>query len=137
MAATGKVSHAEAEYKFVADAETNMAPTVVFAMPVNNKTEYIMKIARDVLGAKIVLAKNDRAAAIQQLRAAVAAQNSLNCRTIGVQQNWISRSRHTPELLPDEFSGMGNCPASHLQADWICVFKSAISRCCALSAPIV
>ena len=36
----------------------------IFAMPVNNKTKDILKIARDVLGAKIALAKKDNSGAI-------------------------------------------------------------------------
>jgi hypothetical protein len=59
LAGTGKVSEAEAEYKAVAQAEQNTPPDVIFAMPVNNKAKDILKIAENVLGAKIALAKKD------------------------------------------------------------------------------
>jgi tetratricopeptide (TPR) repeat protein len=77
LAAKGKVSEAEAEYKNVADAEKATPPDVVFTMPVNNKAKDIMKIAEDVLGAKIAMAKKDTDGAISQLRDAVAIQDTL------------------------------------------------------------
>ena len=46
-------------------------------MPVNNKAKDVLKIARDVLGAKIALAKKDNAGAIAQLQEAVAVQDTL------------------------------------------------------------
>ncbi len=76
-AATGKVGDAEAEYKVVSEAEANTPPDVVFAMPVNNKAKDIMKIAKDVLGAKIAMAKKDNATAISMLTEAIAVQDSL------------------------------------------------------------
>jgi tetratricopeptide (TPR) repeat protein len=77
LAAKGKANEAEADYQVVADAEKNMPEDVVFAMPVNNKTKDVLKIARDVLGAKIALAKKDNAAAITLLQSAVTVQDSL------------------------------------------------------------
>jgi len=77
LAATNKVSEAEAEYQIVSDAEKNTPEDVVFAMPVNNKAKDVLKIARDVLGAKIALAKKDKTGAIVLLRSAVAAQDTL------------------------------------------------------------
>lgn len=77
LAAKGKVPEAEAEYKIVADAQANTPDDAIFAMPVNNKTKDILTIARDVLGAKIALAKNDPQSAISQLREAVATQDTL------------------------------------------------------------
>ena len=77
LAGTGKAGEAEAEYKIVADAERDTPPDVVFAMPVNNKAKDIMKIAENVLGAKIAMAKKDHAGAIGMLTAAVAVQDSL------------------------------------------------------------
>jgi hypothetical protein len=53
LAVTGKVDDAETELKIVAEASANTSPDVVFAMPANNKAKDIMKIARDVLSAKI------------------------------------------------------------------------------------
>jgi tetratricopeptide (TPR) repeat protein len=46
-------------------------------MPVNNKTKDVLKIARDVLGAKIALAKKDSSTAIALLESAVTVQDSL------------------------------------------------------------
>src|SRR6266853_1641710 len=56
LAAKGSVNEAEAEYQVVSDAEKNTPEDVVFAMPVDNKAKDVLKIARDVLGAKIALA---------------------------------------------------------------------------------
>jgi len=46
-------------------------------MPVNNKAKDIMKVAENVLGAQIALAKKDNAAAVVMFREAVAVQDSL------------------------------------------------------------
>ena len=77
LAGKGRVSEAEAEYKIVSDAEAATPEDVIFQMPVNNKTKDILKIAENVLGAKISLAKNDMDATVNQLRAAVATQDLL------------------------------------------------------------
>ncbi len=77
FAGKGKTSEAEAEYKVVSDAEKATSPDVIFAMPINNKAKDIMKIAEDVLGAQIALAKKDNAAATSMLREAVAIQDTL------------------------------------------------------------
>ena len=77
LAGTGKITEAEAEYRVVADAEAATPPDVIFQMPINNKAKDIMKIAKDVLGARIALAKKDTAAAIVMLRQAVAIQDTL------------------------------------------------------------
>ena len=78
LAGTGKISDAEAEYKIVSDAEAATPPDVIFQMPINNKAKDIMKIAENVLGAKIALAKKDTAGAISLLRDAVSIQDNLN-----------------------------------------------------------
>jgi tetratricopeptide (TPR) repeat protein len=77
LAATGKVGDAEAEYKIVSAAEAATPPDQVFQAPINNKTKDILKIAGNVLGAKIASAKHDSSAAIAQLRQAVAVQDTL------------------------------------------------------------
>jgi tetratricopeptide (TPR) repeat protein len=77
LAGTGKTSEAEGEYKVVSDAEKATPADAIFAMPVNNKTKDILKIADDVLGAKIALAKKDNAAGIAQLESAIAIQDTL------------------------------------------------------------
>jgi tetratricopeptide (TPR) repeat protein len=77
LASTGRTTEAEAEYKVVSDAEAATPPDVIFQMPINNKAKDIMKIAEDVLGAKIAEAKKDNGAAIAMLRDAVALQDTL------------------------------------------------------------
>ena len=47
-------------------------------MPINNRAKDIMKIAENVVGAKIAMAKKDDARAIAMLREAVAIQDKLN-----------------------------------------------------------
>jgi tetratricopeptide (TPR) repeat protein len=78
FAGTGKLAEAEAEYKIVADAEAATPPDVIFQMPINNKAKDIMKIAENVVGAKIAMAKKDTAGAIAMLRQAVTIQDKLN-----------------------------------------------------------
>ncbi len=77
LAATGEVTEAQAEYKIVAAAEAATPPDAIFQMPINNKTKDILKIAENVLGAKIDMAKKDNNAAISKLREAVAVQDTL------------------------------------------------------------
>jgi len=77
LAGKGKISEAEAEYKIVSEAEKATSPDVVFQMPINNKTKDILKIAENVLGAQVALAKKDNAAAAGMLRDAVAVQDTL------------------------------------------------------------
>jgi tetratricopeptide (TPR) repeat protein len=76
-AGKGKISEAEAEYKIVAEAEKATPEDVPFAMPVNNKAKDVLKIAENVLGAKIAQAKKDSAGSIAMLREAVAVQDTL------------------------------------------------------------
>jgi hypothetical protein len=78
LAGTGKVAEAEAEYKIVSEAEAATPPDVIFQMPINNKAKDILKIAEDVLGAKLALVKKDNASSIALLREAVAIQDKLN-----------------------------------------------------------
>ena len=77
LAGTGKIADAEAEYKFVSEAEKATPEDVVFAMPVNNKAKDILKIAENVLGAKIAVAKKDNASALTMFQQAIAVQDSL------------------------------------------------------------
>jgi tetratricopeptide (TPR) repeat protein len=77
FASTGKIDEAEAEHKIVAEAEEKTPEDAIFAMPVNNKTKDILKIAENVLGAKISLAKKDNAGAVSMLREAVKIQDGL------------------------------------------------------------
>ena len=77
LAGKGRLNEAEAEYKIVSAAEAATPPDTIFQMPVNNKAKDILKIAENVLGAKIAMAKHDNAAAIPLLRQAVAIQDTL------------------------------------------------------------
>jgi len=77
LAGKGKIPEAEAEYKIVAEAEKTTSPDAIFQMPINNKTKDILKIAENVLGAQIALAKKDTATAASMLREAVAVQDRL------------------------------------------------------------
>jgi len=77
LAGTGKVSAAEAEYKIVSDAQAATSPDEIFNAPINNKTKDILEIAKEVLGAKIAMAKKDTDGAIAMLREAVAIQDTL------------------------------------------------------------
>jgi len=77
LAGKGRIGEAEAEYKVVADAEASTREDAIFQMPINNKTKDILKIARDVLGANIALAKKEPNAAVPMLREAVAVQDTL------------------------------------------------------------
>jgi tetratricopeptide (TPR) repeat protein len=78
LAGTGKISEAEAEYKLVSEAEAATPPDAIFQMPINNKTKDILKIAENILGAKIAMAKKDASSGIAMLRDAVAIQDKLN-----------------------------------------------------------
>jgi len=77
LAGTGRLDDAEVEYKVVSSAEQNTPPDAIFAMPINNKAKDILKIAEDVLGAKIAMARKDNTQAIALLTAAVAIQDTL------------------------------------------------------------
>ena len=77
LAGKGKPAEAQAEYQIVHQAAEQTPPDAVFSMPVNNRAKDVLTIAENVLGAKIALARNDRAAAVSLLRHAVAVQDSL------------------------------------------------------------
>jgi tetratricopeptide (TPR) repeat protein len=77
LAGKGKLSEAEAEYKTVSTAEAATPPDAIFNAPWNNKAKDVLKIAENVLGAKIAMLKHDSSGAIAQLRQAVAIQDSL------------------------------------------------------------
>jgi hypothetical protein len=77
FAAKGNLPAAEKERQFVVSAENNTPPDAIFSMPFNNKTKDVLKIADDVLSAKIAIAQNDNAKAIPLLQDAVAIQDNL------------------------------------------------------------
>ena len=77
LAGKGKTAEAEAEYKIVAEAERGTPPDAIFTMPINNKTKDILKIAENVLGAQLALARIDNPSAVRMLREAVTVQDTL------------------------------------------------------------
>ena len=84
-------SPSQPEYNIIADAEKKTPEDAIFAMPINHKT----KIASEVLGAKIAMAKKDSSEAIAMLTDAVAVQDSLK---YGEPPDWFFRcaSRWAP-----------------------------------------
>ena len=106
LAGTGKIADAEAEYKIVSEAEAATPPDVIFQMPINNKAKDIMKIAENVLGAKVALAKKDTPGAISLLRDAVAIQDKLN---YGEPPDWFYPVR---ENLGGAMLMSGDAPAA-------------------------
>src|SRR5258708_37900536 len=69
LASMGKLEEAEAEYKFVAEAEEKTPPDATFQMPINNKTKDILKIAGNVLAAHVSLSPHHMEATVDQPRA--------------------------------------------------------------------
>jgi len=90
LAGTGNVSEADKELKALSAIADATPPDAIFSMPFNNKTKDILKIATNVLGAKIDLAKKDNAAAVTKLREAVTVQDSLR---YGEPPDWFSPVR--------------------------------------------
>lgn len=78
LAGSGKPDDAETHRKAVEAAWNGVPADAIFAPPFNNKTKDILRIANDVLTAKIALARKDRESAISKLRDAVSVQDSLN-----------------------------------------------------------
>ncbi len=77
QAGKGKVSEAEAEYKIVSEAEKATPEDLPFAMPVNNKAKDVLRIAENVLAAKIAMANKDTDGALSHLQEAVSIQDTL------------------------------------------------------------
>jgi tetratricopeptide (TPR) repeat protein len=92
LASAGKAKEAEAEHKTLLAVEQATPPDEIFTMPFNNKTKDILKIAVNVLGARIATAKNDNATAIRLLEEAVAVQGNLN---YGEPEDWYYPVRET------------------------------------------
>ncbi len=91
-AGTGKITEAEAEHKLISEKVASTPPDEIFAPPVNNKTKDVFTIARNVLAAKIAVARKDFPSAIAQLREAVTVQDSLN---YNEPQDWIIPARES------------------------------------------
>jgi tetratricopeptide (TPR) repeat protein len=75
--ALGGVAEAEAEYQALKEVLENTTSSETFGMAANVKTRDILKIASDVLSAKLATAKGEANQATAQLRDAVAIQDSL------------------------------------------------------------
>src|SRR5436309_1782784 len=78
LAGSGKSDESEKEHKIIVDAKNATPADAIFAPPWNNKTKDILRIADDVLGAKIAMARHDTNTAIAKLRDGVTVQDSLN-----------------------------------------------------------
>jgi len=76
FAATGKLTQGEAEHQAVTESLESIAQDETFDMSLN-KARDVLKIAADVLAAKLSMARNEGNQAIAQLRDAVAIQDSL------------------------------------------------------------
>jgi tetratricopeptide (TPR) repeat protein len=77
LAATGKVANAETEQRALTDGLEKIAPTEPFAMSADIKTHDILKIASDVLAAKLAAARHEKNQTVQELKDAVAIQDTL------------------------------------------------------------
>jgi tetratricopeptide (TPR) repeat protein len=76
FAATGKLTQGEGEHQAVTEGLESTAQDETFDMSLN-KAHDVLKIASDVLAAKLSMARNERNQAIAKLRDAVAIQDSL------------------------------------------------------------
>lgn len=72
---TGKIESAGNELNTVVAAGKKIAPEATYGL---NSASNILKIAENLLSAKIALAKNDKSSAIELLKKAVAVEDSLN-----------------------------------------------------------
>ena len=77
FASTGEIANAETEQRSLTDTLENIAPGEPFAMSANIKTHEILGIAFDVLAAKLAAARHEKSEAVQQLKDAVAIQDTL------------------------------------------------------------
>ena len=75
LAATGKADEAEAAYKSFAAAEASAPADAMFGL---NKVSDVLRVADNVLAARIAAARGDRTHAIELLKAAVAAEDALS-----------------------------------------------------------
>ncbi|HEX8089131.1 MAG TPA: tetratricopeptide repeat protein [Blastocatellia bacterium] len=74
FAATGRVEQAESEQKAFADAGKAFPADAMWGL---NKLDDIMKTAKNMLGARVALAKGDKKSAIDLLKQAVAVEDAL------------------------------------------------------------
>jgi tetratricopeptide (TPR) repeat protein len=77
LASMEKVANAQTEQRALMDAVENIAPAEPFAMSANIKTHDILKIASDVLTAKLAAARHEKSETVLQLKNAVAIQDTL------------------------------------------------------------
>ena len=77
LTSTGKVENAETELRFLTEARENIAPAEPFAMSANIKTHDILRIASNVLAARLAAARHEQGEAVRQLKDAVAIQDAM------------------------------------------------------------
>jgi tetratricopeptide (TPR) repeat protein len=77
LASTGKVTNAETEQRVLTDAMENIAPGEPFAMSANVKTHDILRIAVDVLAAKLAAARHENNETVRQLKDAIAIEDGM------------------------------------------------------------
>ena len=90
LAGTGKIAESENELKALSAIADATPGDAIFSMPFNNKTKDILRIATNVLGAKIELAKKNNPEAVAKLREAVTVQDALR---YGEPPDWFSPVR--------------------------------------------
>jgi len=78
MASTGKAAQAEPDYKFLNETFNATPEDELFSAPINNKTRDLLKIAKDVLAARIASSRGDSPKAIMLLEEAVSTQDGLH-----------------------------------------------------------
>jgi tetratricopeptide (TPR) repeat protein len=77
LASTAKVANAETEQRVLTDAMENIAPGESFAMSANVKTHEILRIAVDVLAAKLAAARHENNETLRQLKDAIAIEDGM------------------------------------------------------------
>jgi len=77
LASTGKVANAETEQRVLTDAMANIAPGEPFAMSAKVKTHEILRIAVDVLAAKLAAARHENNETVRQLKDAIAIEDGM------------------------------------------------------------
>jgi tetratricopeptide (TPR) repeat protein len=100
----GNLKEAQAEYQKLVAAENATPADAIFSMPFNNKTKDVLKIADDVLAARIATEQKDYAKAVPLLQDAVAIQDSLR---YGEPPDWFFPVR---ESLGATLLQNGNAP---------------------------
>jgi tetratricopeptide (TPR) repeat protein len=102
FSSTGKVQQAEAEHVALQAIIKKTPADEIYAMPIQNHTRDIYKVADNMMAANIAMAKNDNASAIRLLNEAVTLQDGL---LYGEPPDWPIPSR---EALGNALLKTGN-----------------------------